>query len=133
MRKMVLLLSVIVIVSLMVCSHAFAGGAGNCVQPVKKTTDHIGVGAAFEYNYVDSRMNKLENKRGPRSMKVKKVNQVYGKGIIGLGDYVNLYGKIGATDYDLKFVDQPQNATMEIDLKDGIYTGAGINALFPIT
>lgn len=133
MRKIVLLSSVIVIVSLVVCNYAFAGGAGNCVQPVKKTTDYIGVGAAFEYNYVDNRMNELENKRGPRSMNVKKLNQIYGKGIIGLGDYVNLYGKIGSADYDLEFVDEPQDAKMEIDLKDGVYTGGGINALFPIT
>ena len=115
------------------CTSAFAGGAGNCVQPLKTTTKHIGVGAAGEYNYVHERMNDLENKRGPRSMKVEKVNQIYGKGIIGLGDNVNFYGKAGVANYDLKFVDNPQDADMEIDLKNGIYTGGGLNAHFPIT
>lgn len=125
----ILLVSLVLFVGI----PAYAGGAGNCVQPVKTTTKFIGVGGAFEYNYVNQRMNKLENKRGPRDMKIENMNQVYGKAIVGLGDYVNLYGKAGGCNYDLKFKAQTQNATMEIDLDDGIYTGVGINALFPIT
>lgn len=113
-------------------TDAFAGGAGNCATPVKTTTKYIGVGGAFEFNYVDKRMNKLNNKYGPRDMKIEHVSQVYGKGIVGLGDYVNLYGKVGGSNYDLSFVDRPENAAMEIDLENGIYTGMGVNALFPI-
>lgn len=130
MRKIAL---VILAVLFLTCANAVAGGVGNCVQSVKKTTDHLGVGAAFEYNYVHDRMNKLENKRGPRSMKMENVNQVYGKGIIGLSDHVNFYGKIGGSDYDLEFVDQAQGTKITVDLEDGVYTGAGINALFPLT
>lgn len=111
----------------------YAGGAGDCITPIRTTSKHFGVGAAFEYNYVHSRMNNLENSRGPRGMELKNTNQVYGKGIIGLGNYVNLYGKIGGANYDLNFVDKAQDATMSIKLRDGVYTGAGINALFPLT
>ena len=123
----------ILLVLCLTCVNAFAGGAGNCVQPLRKTTEDIGVGGAFEYNYVDDRMNELENKWGPRSMKVKHLNQVYGKVVIGLFDNFNIYGKIGGSNYDLEFVDTPQDATMAIDLDNGLYTGAGINALFKIT
>lgn len=131
-------LSVVLIISFLAVSFftstiAFAGGAGNCIRPVKKTSPHWGgLAGAFEYNYVDDRMNDLKNERGPRDMKVEKISQVYGKGIIGLGDYVNLYGKVGSADYDLEFTDQAQGAKMVIDLEDGIYTGAGVNAHFPM-
>lgn len=129
-RKAVI--GLICITLVLVSMPAFAGGAGNCVTPVRTTSKWIGVGAAFEYNYVDHRMNKLENKAGPKDMRVKKINQVYGKGIIGLGDYVNFYGKVGGCNYDMEFVSQTnQGAKYVIDLKDGIYMGGGLNALFP--
>lgn len=131
MRKVFALILAVSLIAL--CSDAFAGGAGNCVEPIRTTTKHLGVGGAFEYNYVDERMNKLDNKDGAKDMKIEHVNQVYGKGIIGIGDYVNVYGKIGGSNYDLEFVDGAQGVAMVIDLKDGIYTGAGINMLFPIT
>lgn len=115
-----------------ICAPAFAGGSGNCVEPLKTTTEHLGVGGAFEYNYVHERMNDLDNKWGPKSMKVEHVNQVYGKVTMGLFDNYNIYAKIGGCDYDLKFVDRAQDADMTIDLKNGLYTGAGINALFPL-
>lgn len=129
MRRIVLV--VLLVLSIMATS-AYAGGAGNCTQPLKKTTKWLGVGAGAEYNYMDHRMNELDNDRGARGMKVEKMNAIYGKGIIGLGNYVNLYGKVGATNYDLQFRQAAQDATMKIDLKDGIYTGAGVNALFPL-
>jgi hypothetical protein len=110
----------------------FAGGAGDCVTPIKTTTKYVGVGAAFEYNYVDERMEDLENKWGPRAMKLTDTNQIYGKLIIGVCDYVNLYGKIGGGNYKLSFVDTPQDATMVIKLKDGLYTGCGFNGLYPV-
>lgn len=124
---------VVLILCLILCSNAFAGGAGNCIRPVKKTSPHYGgIAGAFDYNYVNERMNELENKRGPKDMKVDKISQIYGKVIIGLGDYTNLYGKAGSANYDLEFIDRAQDAKMEIDLEDGIYTGAGINAHFPM-
>lgn len=126
-------IALICISLVLVCVPAFAGGAGNCVRPIRTTSKWIGVGAAFEYNYMHERMNKLDNKKGPRDMKVEKVNQIYGKGIIGLGDYVNLYGKAGGSNYDLEFVSQTnQDAKYVIDLEDGVYMGGGLNALFPI-
>ncbi|MCK4463179.1 MAG: hypothetical protein KAU58_02590 [Candidatus Omnitrophica bacterium] len=122
----------VLLISLLMCTSAFAGGSGNCVQPLKTTTDDLGVGGAFEYNYVHKRMNDLNNKKGPKSMKIEHLNQVYGKVIFGAYDDFNIYGKIGGCNYDLEFVDRAQDAKMEIDLKSGIYTGAGINGLFPL-
>lgn len=123
----------ILLISLLFCTNAYSGGSGNCVQPLRKTSEYIGVGGAFEYNYVHERMNDLENKWGPKSMKVEHLNQVYGKVTIGLFDNFNIYGKIGGCNYDLEFVDKAQDAKMVIDLEDGLYTGAGINALFPLS
>lgn len=127
------ILCLVVALSFLGCTYAFAGGAGNCTQPLRKTTKYLGAGAAFEYNYVGERMNDLDNKSGPKSMTVEHISQVYGKVSVGLFDYFNIYGKIGGSNYDLKFVDRPMDATMEIKLHDGLYTGGGINALLPIT
>lgn len=130
---MVRITGIIFLILCIAAPTAFAGGAGNCIEPIRKTTKYLGVGAGVGYNFVSDRMNKMENKRGARDMELKNISQIYGKGIVGLGDYVNLYGKAGGTNYDLKFVAQSQNATMEIGLQDGLYTGVGLNALFPIT
>lgn len=129
-KKLIVILLCIAVVGM--TTPAFAGGAGNCVKPLRTTTKYLGVGAAFEYNYVYSRMNYLNNKHGPRSMEIKELSQVYGKGEIGIWDYFNIYGKIGGANYKLKFVDQAMDAVMDIKLKDGLYTGAGINALIPV-
>jgi hypothetical protein len=128
MRKVIILL----LVSFFIGVNAFAGGSGNCIQPLRTTTEFIGVGGAFEYNYMHERMNDLDNKYGPKSMSVKRFHQIYGKVTVGLFDNFNIYGKIGGCNYDLKFIARPQDAEMEIDLKNGLYTGAGINALFPM-
>ncbi|MBN1353470.1 MAG: hypothetical protein JW994_02225 [Candidatus Omnitrophica bacterium] len=114
------------------CSYALAGGAGNCVEPIRTTTDHFGVGGGFEYNYVDERLNDLENSDGPRDMKVTALSQVYGKFMIGVFDYFNLYTKIGGCNYKLEFTDTSQNDQLKVDLNDGLYTGMGLNALFPV-
>ena len=130
MKIRILVFSLIFSVLFIGCS--FAGGSGNCVEPIRTTTDHLGVGAAFEYNYVHQRLNKLNNKQGPKDMEVKDMNQVYGKFDVGLFDNFNLYGKIGGSNYDLNFIARTQDAQMVIDLESGLYTGMGMNALFPM-
>ena len=130
MRIRILVFSLVFSILFIGCS--FAGGSGNCIEPIRTTTDHLGVGAAFEYNYVHQRLNKLNNKQGPKDMEVKNMHQVYVKFDIGLFDNFNLYGKIGGSDYDLSFIARTQNVEMVIDLESGIYTGIGMNALFPL-
>ena len=125
-----------IIFSLMVLvlayTNAFAGGSGNPIEPLTASTEHVGIGGTFGYNYVHERANTLDNDYGPKDMEVTRLSQVYGKITLGHSDNFNVYGKIGGNSYDLKFVDSAQGAEMEIDFKDGVYTGAGINALFPI-
>ena len=128
MRRLV---GLVILMAFAVSTAAYAGGVGNCIKPVKETTEFLGIGTAFEYNYVDSRMRDLENRRGPKQMELTGVHQVYGKIIMGLSDHYNMYATIGGTEYNLTFVDQAQNVTMVVDLENGIYTGAGINAYFP--
>lgn len=124
---------IFLVLLLALCTTVYAGGSsGNCVEPLRKTTEFLGVGAAGEYNYMHDRMNNLNNKYGPKGMKVTEVNQIYGKGIIGLFDNFNIYGKAGGTNYNLRFIDRPQDAEMLIDLKDGIYAGIGFNGHFPL-
>jgi hypothetical protein len=118
---------------LVISRIALAGGVGNCVQPIRTTTSLFGTGAAFELNYVAERANYLDNKNGPSNMEVNDLTQVYGKITIGLFDYLNIYGKIGACNYDLEFDDRWPPARMTFDLEDGIYTGTGINMLIPVT
>jgi len=123
------------LIAFMLCmgTSVFAGGVGNCVQPVKETTDHFGIGVAFEYNAVDERMNQLENTDGPQDMEVTNLDQYYGKIIFGLTDKVNVYTKIGVADYDLRFIDGTTDEEMIITLDEGLYTGGGINCLHGIT
>ena len=127
------LLCALLVFMLCMGTSAFAGGVGNCVQPLQETTDHIGVGVAFEYNSVDERMNDLENTDGPSDMEVTNLDQYYGKVIYGITDKVNVYGKIGAADYDLRFRDETTDEEMIIGLDEGIYTGGGINYLHELT
>lgn len=129
MRRIVVLALIFIFLA---SSSAFAGGAGNCVKPIRTTTKFLGVGAAFEYNYMNKRMNELDNVDGIRKAKVKQVNQLYGKGTIGIGDYINLYGKAGGANYDLEFKQKTTDWLMSIKLQDGIYTGGGFNVLVPV-
>jgi len=128
MRKLV---GLVILMAFTVSTVAYAGGVGNCIKPLKETTEFLGIGTAFEYNYVDSRMRDLENSDGPKQMELTDVHQVYGKLIMGLSDHFNLYATIGGIDYDLTFVDRVQSDTLVVDLESGIYTGVGINAYFP--
>ena len=125
--------SVVLLALCFVSATAFAGGVGNAVTPVKTTTEHLGVGVGYEYDFITDRANYLENEYGPRSMDVTNFSRNYGKIIVGLSDSTNLYAHIGTCDYDLRFVDRAQDAEMQIDLDLGIYGGAGINGLMPVT
>ncbi|MDD5440205.1 MAG: hypothetical protein PHS37_08475, partial [Candidatus Omnitrophica bacterium] len=124
-------LGFIVVTVILSSISAFAGDVGNCILPLRTTTENIGAGASFEYNYVDNRLNNLDNKYGPRDMKITDFNQLIGKIEVGLFDNYNLYVRVGGQHYHLKFVDRAQDADMTIDLDNGILAGAGANCLFP--
>ena len=115
-----------------VCTSAYAGGAGNCVEPLRKTTSHWGIGGTFGYNYMNNRMNDLHNKYGLGNVRVKRLSQVYGGGILGIGDYVNLYGNVGAGNYDMECDIKVDRAHMIVKLHDGLHVGMGLNVLIPI-
>ena len=125
--------SVVLLALCFVCATAFAGGVGNAVTPIKTTTEHIGVGVGYEYDFIFDRMNLLDNDKGARDMDITDFSRNYGKITVGLGDNFNLYGHIGECDYDLKFVDGPEDAVIQVDLDPGLYTGFGINGLMPVT
>lgn len=122
------------LISILAYINAFAAGSGNCLQSLRATTEHLGVGVGFEYEYTDQRMNKLDNTGSAAAeMEIRSFNLLYGKLIIGFSDYFNLYFKIGSGNYDLKFDKrQHRDLKMEIELDNGVYTGTGINTLFPI-
>jgi len=124
--------SFIAMFSIFLCAEAFAGGAGDCVQPLRTTTKFLGVGGAFEYNYVNSRYNHLNNPQGPKDMSVKDVSQVYGKFSIGLFDYLNFYLKAGAENYNVEYTNRVDGLHYKLKLRDGIYAGMGLNGLFPV-
>ena len=114
-----------------VFTNAFAGGTGNCIQPLKTTTENIGMGAAFGYNYVPQRLNDLYNfDEDVADVKVLENRQVYGQVSIGLNDNRNLFIKAGACDYELRFKDVDTNDDMIIvDVDSGFYAGVGMNTL----
>lgn len=114
----------------LVCTSAFAGGSGNCVLPIKTTTDDRGIGAAFEYNYISKRLMDLNDTWGPKDSKIQDVSQVYGKILYGLSDSQNLYVNIGAAHYDLEFEDEEKTASVK--MLNGPYAGVGLNGLFPM-
>ncbi|MBN1354522.1 MAG: hypothetical protein JW994_07645 [Candidatus Omnitrophica bacterium] len=126
--------SLVALIACLVCTTAFAGGSGNCVQPLKATTDHYGAGVSFGYNYVGSRMMDLYNYgRDAKNVNVSKVSQVYGQIPVGLNDSSNLYLKVGAADYDLKYKDKDNSdETVKVKLDPGIYVGGGYRAVIPM-
>ena len=117
-----------------ICTSAFAGGSGNCIQPLKTTTDNFGTGASFGYNYVGHRLMALYNyDRDETDLRVKDVSQAYGQIPIGLDDNHNLLLKIGVCDYKLYLKDRDKSQdTVRIDLDSGVYAGVGMNSLFPL-
>ena len=128
-RKLLSFLVALVFIS----TFAYAGGSGNCIRPLRTTTDYLGAGAAFEYNYVHQRLHDMDNsKSAAKSMKVEHFHQYYGKILFGLGDRFNIYAKIGGAVYDLEFTDKSGDRRMDITLDPGLYTGAGFNTLYPL-
>lgn len=113
-------------------SYVFAGGVGDCTQPIRTTSKYWGIGGAGEVNYVSDRYNDLENSSGSKDMKINDQTQVYGKLIIGIVDYFNLYLKAGGTHYDVEYVDRQDGLTYKVKVQDGIYAGAGFNGLLPV-
>ncbi len=129
------ILSLLLLLSLVVSANAFAGGSGNCVEPIKLTssTDGWRIGAAFEYNYVARRLRDLTSSSTTvGSVKVRNMNQIYGKILLGLNDIVNLYAKIGSCGYDISFRNKARDEKIKVETEPGIFTGMGINALFPL-
>lgn len=131
MAKKLMVLCVLVL--FLACANAFAGGSGNCILPIKTTTEHIGTGAAFGFNGVSSRLMDLYNyNKDEDDLKVEDLAQVYGAIPFGLSETRNIVWKIGAADYRLKFDNDGTNETITVDVDSGIYTGIGINNLFPL-
>ena len=45
------------VVICLVCTVAFAGGSGNPIEPLKETTEHIGMGVSFEFNGANTNLS----------------------------------------------------------------------------
>lgn len=112
---------------------AFAGGSGNCILPLKTTTEYAGTGATFGFNYVGSRMMALfdynETEKDPE---LRELGQVYGQIPIGITENRNVFFKVGGCDYELRFDDKDAGETITIDVEEGIYAGVGMNNLAPL-
>jgi hypothetical protein len=116
-----------------VSTNAFAGGSGNCILPIKTTTEHYPTGAAFGFNYVSSRLMDLyDYDENEKDHEVRELAQVYGEVPIGLSDTRNLFLKVGVCDYEIRFKDKDADEKVTVDLKKGIYAGVGMNSLFPL-
>lgn len=112
---------------------AFSESSGNCLEPLGKTTEVLGVAGSFEYNYVANRYNKLDNNSSRfKDLEIENTNEVYGKFSVALFDNFNVYANIGGALYDVKYTDRVDNVDMIIKLEPGLYTGTGINCLFPV-
>lgn len=128
MRKILVLT---LLVACFVCTSVFAGGSGNPIQPIKTTTDRHGIGAAFGYNFVGSRMMELYSFDGQDNFKVNDISQVYGIISLGANEQSNIAMKVGACNYDFKFDDENNSETVDVEMEDGIYVGLGMNFFFP--
>ena len=130
MRKNICIL---VLILCFIATSAYAGGSGNPIQPLKNTTDHMGMGVGFGYNYVQQRMNKLYCwEDDVKDVEVNRLSQIYGTVPVGINKNLNIIGKVGGSYYDLKFKEDDTDETIEVDLNGGIYAGVGLNGLFPM-
>ena len=113
-------------------TNVFAGGSGNAIESIKDSTGGRGIGAGFNYDYIDSRLLELDTiSSGIKSLDVKNFHQVGGKFLLGVWDKTNIYAKVAGCGYDVKFTDKDDNATIEIESDLGIYTGIGLNRSMP--
>jgi len=112
------------------CTNAFAGGSGNPVEPLKATTKHLGVAAAFGYDYMANRLFDLDLPGSSSDdTSVNDLHQVYGKIILGFNETTNIYAKVGGASYDPSF--KSNNSKISLELEDGIFAGLGLNKLQP--
>ncbi len=132
MIKRMIFVGVVLLVAAFISTSAYAGGSGNCIEPLKQTTDKWGLGIAFEHNYADSRLLELMSTDSEiGGMTVTNFNQVLGKVILGKSDECNVYAKIGGASFDLEFTDKSDDSSITLGTDTGLYGGVGINVLKP--
>ncbi len=130
MLRRIAILGILILFSMSI--SAYAGGSGNCIQPLKNTTDHVGMGVGFGCNYVGSRMNKLYHYEDVTDVKVNNITQVYATIPVGINEYCNIIGKIGGAWYEFTYKDKESDKFIRPDLEGGIYAGVGFNGLYPL-
>lgn len=113
-------------------ASVFAGGSGNCIEPLKNTTDRYAIGAAFGYNYVGARLLDLYNYgNDEKNIHIDAISQVYGQVPIGLNENMNLTVRVGSSTYDLKFRDKDSDEEVSVDVRSGVYAGVALGAQYP--
>lgn len=109
---------------------AFAGGSGNCIEPLKLSTENKALGAAFGYDFMANRLLELDQPGSDvDSMSIKDLSHVYGKIILGRNENTNFYAKVGGAYYDLEFDDE--GVEVKVQQEGGILAGLGFNVLNP--
>ena len=113
-------------------ASAFAGGSGNCIEPLKTATDRYALGAAFGYNYVGARLLDLYNYgNDEKNIHIDAISQVYGQVPIGINENMNLTVRVGSSTYDMDFRDKASDENVSVEVKNGVYAGVALGAQYP--
>jgi len=129
MRRIIVLAMVALF---LLSTTAFGGGSGSPVLPLKESTDGRGLGVGFGYNYVGSRLLDLNNfNRTEDDLEVTSLSQVYGEYAVQSSENRNIFVRVGAASYDLKFDYENTDDRIKMELDPGIYAGLKMNNLYP--
>lgn len=113
-------ITVLLLLAVLIALPAYAGGVTDSV----KALGHMKYSLTVEDNYI---FTKEAKKKNSIEHKMEDVNQIYGKASLGLGEYFNLYGKLGASDSgDIKRDSVVSGKALKIDTDYGFFWGLGL-------
>lgn len=126
MKRLAVILAVISFVAGMV-GTCYAASLGP-VEPLGANKCEVGV----EYNSVVNR--DLDKAGAVTKAEVDESNQVYAKLALGVGDYLNVYGKLGMADLNQKVTwnSDYDNRSQTLGFNNGLLWGVGANGLYDL-
>ena len=125
MKKAVVMCTVtLFIVSMGIC---YAGGLGP-VEPLGPETCEVGI----EYNGIMDKDLEGSGSIKTKGTEVDWCNQVYLKAALGVGSFLNIYGKLGAANLkqQIKWNDDYLGRTQTLEYDEGVFWGVGTSGLY---
>jgi len=126
MKKLGLILCGIVSLT-MLTTMAFAASVGDIIEPI----GHLKVAVSAEADYIldkdlDGTIENDATAGAFSSAEIDSASKIYGKVVLGVTDYLNIYAKLGAAGLDMK-LKEADGTACDIETEYGTLWGGGIS------